>query len=1146
MAVLNLATYNVWGLRDSSKAARLLEDLGDLKVDIAALEETHFICRADEHVLDRDYILVSSYGDRTSRGVSVLVKRSLGARIDVISAGSGGRCVVVDIAVRGHEFRVVAVYAPNVAAERRVFLSQIESFLTDLKQLVLVGDWNAILDPKLDRGAGSSGPVGKFDRGLLDFVGKFDLVDRYRLDNPGEEQWTWTHSSPSVTYASYIDRMFVRRADPDIISCPSFKYLGHSDHKLVLARLQLGTRTSLASYWKCNSSVLESEDFRKKLEGFIQRALVGAVLGNKWWVTLKCRIRTFVIKYCQQLAADKAKKRKSLEDRISRAAVGGDSLDVGLARSDLNRLNSERYQGQVVRTRLNRVSNEAVNVDAAMRQEEIRRFPERNIKEIKAPDGDTRRTTNGICDAFREHLAVRFARIEALPVEDYHAYLADFPRLTADESARCEGVITESEVRAALRTVANNKSPGLDGLPYELYLRLSHLFVPILTDVFNHWFAQGSIPGQVSRGLITLLQKKDTQGGELDDYRPITLLNTEFKILARVLANRLRVVMDRLVDVEQTYALRGRSIQNNLHLIRTVLEGIEDDTTAALINLDQSKAFDRVDHRFLGAVLEAAGFGDGFRAWISILYRSPSARVQVNGKCSESFAISRSVRQGCPLSPLLYCLALEPLLRRLRDRGRRGVLLPGGARALNSAYADDVSIFVSTHGDILAVLQALDEYERITGAKINRSKSKGLRLGAWRRLNPPGPFEWTNGPIKILGIWFGPDLQLELNWSEVQVKVEGSVQTWLRRRLSLKGRAEACATYVFPMILYRLSVLPLPTGWFNALERLLFTLLWKKSTKAKVRRKVCFQRIREGGLGMPDLRSHLRAERLKFLIQTMEFEPAWAPKVLSFFPGLERDIPAECRRRPKREPPFLRECRNALRSIVGLIPRSSDLSRLTRRALYHALVVEGVDDPLCKRLGVSKAEMAFLFRWAPASSYLTNYEFSLTWCVIRGVYRLNDWLHDKDLSDSPACARCNMGWVETAEHAFFHCSKVRSLWRAVNGVTARIDAEQLILLDVCYVIFGFDPPLRGEKRMVFRAILAIARMVIATTRKEQFCWGASLSNEALVSFFKHQLRVRIRVDSQRLSRAAFRRRWCWTAGLIYYTGSRWDFDDVIL
>ena len=226
------------------------------------------------------------------------------------------------------------------------------------------------------------------------------------------------------------------------------------------------------------------------------------------------------------------------------------------------------------------------------------------------------------------------------------------------EAASCEGVVTECEVRDALKQVGLNKSPGLDGLPYEVYLRMSHMFVPILTDVFNHWFAQGVIPGCVTKGVITLLKKGGQHVGEgLDDYRPITLLNTELKILARVLANRLQRVISDLIGPEQTFAVKGRSIQNNLHLIREVLEGIEDDTEDALISLDQSNAFDGVDHRFLATVLETAGFQPEFCRLISMMYHNPQAVVQVNGRRSSVFAIERSVRQGCPLSPLLYVLA---------------------------------------------------------------------------------------------------------------------------------------------------------------------------------------------------------------------------------------------------------------------------------------------------------------------------------------------------------------------------------------------------------------------------------------------------------------------------------------------------------
>ena len=260
--------------------------------------------------------------------------------------------------------------------------------------------------------------------------------------------------------------------------------------------------------------------------------------------------------------------------------------------------------------------------NATAREEEVRRFPDRYIASVKTADGRLLHSSHEMRDAFRAHFRDHFARCPDLPIREFRSYLADFPRLRVAEAAGCEGVVTECEVRDALKQVGLNKSPGLDGLPYEVYLRMSHMFVPILTDMFNHWFAQGAIPGSVTKGVITLLKKGGRHVWEgLDDYRPITLLNTELKILARVLANRLQRVISDLIGPEQTFAVKGRSIQDNLHLIREVLEGIEDDTEAALISLDQSKAFDRVDHRFLASVLETAGFQPEFRRWISMMYQ---------------------------------------------------------------------------------------------------------------------------------------------------------------------------------------------------------------------------------------------------------------------------------------------------------------------------------------------------------------------------------------------------------------------------------------------------------------------------------------------------------------------------------------------
>ena len=124
-----------------------------------------------------------------------------------------------------------------------------------------------------------------------------------------------------------------------------------------------------------------------------------------------------------------------------------------------------------------------------------------------------------------------------------------------------------------------------------------------------------------------------------------------------------------------------------------------------------------------------------------------------------------------------------------------------------------------------------------------------MRLGAWRGSVPlPGPYRWSVGPVRILGVWFWPGLQLERNWLEVRAKVEVQVDAWLRRRLSLKGRAEVCAVHIFPLILYRLSVLPLPKDHRAALIQSLFKLIGKGGSPL-VRRQVYYQRPRDGVWG---------------------------------------------------------------------------------------------------------------------------------------------------------------------------------------------------------------------------------------------------------------------------------------------------------
>ena len=195
---LNLDTLNVKGLRDSIKCARLLAVLKNRRVNVTAVQETHFLCAADCRVLENDFNVFSAYGSRTNVGVSLLVGLGLDADVNVVFEGDEGRLVEADVAVKSFEFRLVAVYAPNIAAERVSFFRRLAPFLDDSKRLALMSDWNTILDPNIDKVGRGTSDLGRCESSLIGLVARHELVDRFRLDRPGKEMWTWLDSSPSA------------------------------------------------------------------------------------------------------------------------------------------------------------------------------------------------------------------------------------------------------------------------------------------------------------------------------------------------------------------------------------------------------------------------------------------------------------------------------------------------------------------------------------------------------------------------------------------------------------------------------------------------------------------------------------------------------------------------------------------------------------------------------------------------------------------------------------------------------------------------------------------------------------------------------------------------------------------------------------
>ncbi|CAM2118646.1 unnamed protein product [Caretta caretta] len=333
----------------------------------------------------------------------------------------------------------------------------------------------------------------------------------------------------------------------------------------------------------------------------------------------------------------------------------------------------------------------------------------------------------------------------------------ELPRVSASDRDRLELPLTLAEFSEALRRMPTNKSPGMDGLTVEFYRVFWDVLGPDLVTVWAKSLQSGVLPLLCRRAVLALLPKK----GDLRDlrnWRPVSLLSTDYIIVAKAILLRLGSVLADVIHPDQTYAVSDRSIFDNLFMVRDLLElRRRDGLSFTLLPLDQEKAFDRVDHGYLLSTLQAFGFGPQFVGFLRVLYTSAECLVKLNWTLTELVSFGQGVRQGCPLSGQLYALAIEPFLCLLHRRLTGLVLQEPELRLVLSAYADDMLLVIQDPGDLVRVEACQAIYSAASSVRVNWVKSSGLAVGDWQQVSslPPAlqTIRWSAGPLLYLGVY---------------------------------------------------------------------------------------------------------------------------------------------------------------------------------------------------------------------------------------------------------------------------------------------------------------------------------------------------------------------------------------------------------
>ena len=241
----------------------------------------------------------------------------------------------------------------------------------------------------------------------------------------------------------------------------------------------------------------------------------------------------------------------------------------------------------------------------------------------------------------------------------------EFPKLSEVQKSTLDQAISKSELYKTLVSMKLNKTPGFDGFPVEFFIVFWQDVSDMLVDSYNFSLENGLLPLSQRSGIITLLSKKDKDPLLVKNYRPITLLTVDYKIIAKTLANRLRLCIDDLIHPDQSEFVKGRNIGDNIRLIMDVIDYTENNNiSGAILLLDIEKAFDTVCHNFLFEVLKRFNFGDEFIKWVRLFYTVRKSYVINNEFLTDEITMQRGIFQGCPISPFCFfsLLRLQPLL----------------------------------------------------------------------------------------------------------------------------------------------------------------------------------------------------------------------------------------------------------------------------------------------------------------------------------------------------------------------------------------------------------------------------------------------------------------------------------------------------
>jgi exonuclease III len=914
---IDIVTFNCNGLGDIQKRRRIFEKSDKIasKGGIVMLQETHITNEKEAERLIKAQFRLSKF---KSNSAGIITIFSNDFKVIQSQSDTEGRMLLTLTQNEDEKFLLVNVYCPNnhiqsVNFIETVFLRIFETLETHPDcYIIMGGDFNSCLTNKDFLNRNKTKPESDLTDLLQQNTTICDLTDTFRFlnDDPG---YTWNRG---MCY-SRLDYIYLSKSLNGRIKCSKINWaFDKSDHAALVTTIVIREEIRKGpGIVKVNPEVLDDPLKREQIRNeliFLLNQIPADWDGHMKLDYLKMILRSTIAKHTNAKRAEEKEELESLELALNDIEALKQKVMAKYTHTTINynerigKIDKAKSAIKISIDSLRKVISDRISFRSAAKWFEYGEKSNKfflNLTKLKSKQKLISSIKHG-----EKHWEGQDAVMKG--IEGFYSDLyrkdpkvgnnqdndSDFfnlcPKLSTSQKVVLDNKLTLEELRRALFT-CKESAPGPDGIPYRVYKVFWQQVGQIISESWDYSVVKGLIPKDHRQAIITMIPKEGKDNSDIKNWRPITLSNCDAKIITKALANRLKPILDSIIDPTQTAYVPGRSVMDNLRSNMFLKDYCKiNKIDAILTSLDAQKAFDSVDHAYIDKILDSYGFGDMFRKYFSILYNDLTAKILVNGYFSEAIRIERGVKQGDALSCAIFILCIDPLLRNINKNSKIKLVKVVSKLSKTtvthkaSGFADDISVICLN--DVESVDQIFKEYERLSnksGLILNADKTEILRLHAPDGLGNKLSFEIKyNGSnfmiecvskLKICGIYYcnNDKDESDLNVAGKIMKLKTQLKKWTARYLTMEGKSLIVKTFGLSQLIYSMQCVRFDNPNLVLIERLIFNFLWSNkemennSSRDRIKRSVMKNDYKVGGLRITDVECLDRSLKLRQYIR---------------------------------------------------------------------------------------------------------------------------------------------------------------------------------------------------------------------------------------------------------------------------------------